>query len=114
MTLLYYDPLFLEHDTGPHPEQPARLTALTDALARHGLDQKCARPEWESVSDERLARVHDLGYADQLASAAKSGGGRIEADTVISRRSFDVARRAAGAVCDAVQRVVRGNDQQAL
>jgi acetoin utilization deacetylase AcuC-like enzyme len=114
MTLLYYDPLFLEHDTGSHPEQPARLTAIVDALARSGLDQRCSRPEWDSVSDERLARVHDLGYAAELASDAASGGGRIEADTVISRRSYDVARRAAGAVCDAVNRVVRGEDRQAL
>lgn len=114
MTLLYYDPLFLAHDTGSHPEQPARLTAIVQALAEKELDRQCARAEWESVSDERLARVHDLRYASELASAATSGGGRIEADTVISRHSYDVARRAAGAVCDAVVRVVRGEDRQAL
>jgi acetoin utilization deacetylase AcuC-like enzyme len=114
MTLLYYDPLFLAHDTGSHPEQPARLTAIVGALAEQGLDRQCAQPEWKSITDERLARVHDLGYASEVASAAASGGGRIEADTVISRQSHDVARRAAGAVCDAVVRVVGGEDRQAL
>jgi acetoin utilization deacetylase AcuC-like enzyme len=114
VTLLYYDPLFLAHDTGSHPEQPARLTAIVESLARHRLDVRCVRPEWENVSDERLARVHDLAYSAELATAAATGGGRIEADTVISRQSYEVARRAAGAACDAVVRVVGGEDRQAL
>src|SRR5437773_1839090 len=28
MTLLYTDPIFLEHDTGPHPETAERLRAI--------------------------------------------------------------------------------------
>ncbi|HEY2892920.1 MAG TPA: histone deacetylase, partial [Pirellulales bacterium] len=45
---------------------------------------------------------------------AASGGGRIEADTIVSPRSFDVARLAAGAACDAVRQVVSGVDKTAL
>jgi acetoin utilization deacetylase AcuC-like enzyme len=61
----------------------------------------------------RTARVGKR-IAAEVANAAAQGGGRIEADTVISRHSYDVARRAAGAVCDAVERVLRGEDRQAL
>jgi acetoin utilization deacetylase AcuC-like enzyme len=38
----------------------------------------------------------------------------LEADTVLSAASFDVAKLAAGAVCDAIDRVVAGPDRQAL
>src|SRR5262249_48374145 len=46
--------------------------------------------------------------------AAASGGGRIEADTVVSPRSFDVALAAAGACCSAVDAVLDGADRNAL
>jgi acetoin utilization deacetylase AcuC-like enzyme len=45
---------------------------------------------------------------------AQRGGGQIEVDTVVSPKSYDVALMAAGAVCDAVTRVVRGHQQRAL
>lgn len=114
MTLLYASPRFLDHDTGRHPERAARLARVTEHLERTGLDQRCARPVWSPVSLERLARVHDRDYIEEVRGFAERGGGRIEVDTVASRESFDVARLASGAVCDAVERVARGEDTQAL
>ncbi len=114
MTLLYYDPRFLDHQTGSHPERARRLLAVSEHLDATGLDLRCERPAWEPVSAERVARVHSLDYLDALRQVAERGGGRIEADTVVSRQSYEVARLATGAVCDAVDRVVRGDDSQAL
>jgi acetoin utilization deacetylase AcuC-like enzyme len=114
MTLLYHDPLFLAHDTGRHPEQPLRLKTVSDRLEQAGLTARCHRPAWSKVSLERLARVHDADYAESVAQLAQRGGGQIEADTVVSAASYDVALSAAGAVCDAVERVVRGEDNRAL
>jgi acetoin utilization deacetylase AcuC-like enzyme len=114
MTLLYYDPLFLEHRTGQHPERPERLMAVMRHLERTGLDVRCKRPLWEPASLERLALVHEPNYAAEVEAFSRQGGGRIEEDTVVSRQSYDVALLAAGAVCDAVERVVRGDDPQAL
>ena len=114
MTLLYYDPVFLLHGTRSHPERPLRLTTIIEHLESAGLAAQCARPSWQPVSPERLARVHDLGYAEQVREFAEAGGGQIESDTVVSAASYDVALRAAGAVCDAVERVVRGEAQTAL
>lgn len=112
--LLYYDPLFLDHKTGPHPERPERLIQIVRQLERSGLDQQCTRPSWSPVSSERLARVHDLGYAANVEHFAHLGGGRIEVDTVVSGASYDVALLASGAACDAVDRVMRGEDRQAM
>lgn len=114
MTLLYYDPLFLAHDTGGHPENAARLTAIVQHLAKKGLDAQCQRPAFGPVSAERLERVHDPEYAEQVRRFAAQKGGYIEGDTVVSGKSYEAACLAAGAVCDAVQRVVAGEDRSAL
>lgn len=114
MTLLYYDPLFLEHQTGKHPERPERLIQVMRQLSRTGLDARCQQPAWVAATTEQLALVHDPGYTAQIEAYCQSGGGRIEEDTVCSPRSFDAARLAAGAVCDAVSRVVEGQEKQAL
>jgi acetoin utilization deacetylase AcuC-like enzyme len=115
MTLLYYNPLFLEHQTGPHhPERPERLVMVMRQLERSGLAARCERPTWERVSSARLARVHRLDYAASVEAFARGGGGRIEEDTVCSPKSNEAALLAAGAVCDAVRRVVPGHDRQAL
>ncbi|MCA9247717.1 MAG: histone deacetylase [Planctomycetales bacterium] len=114
MTLLYYDPLFLEHDTGAHPETARRLPPVVEKLADTGLAARCARRDWKPVSLERIARVHDKDYVARLLQFAQSGGGRIETDTEVSPRSYEVARHAAGAICDAVEQVVGGHASQAL
>ena len=114
MTLLYYDPILLEHKTGRHPERPERLVQVVRHLERTGLDQRCKRPRWESVSPERLSRVHSLEYAAELRAICERGGGRVEADTVCSSRSYEVAAFAAGAVCDAVERVMTTDERRAL
>jgi acetoin utilization deacetylase AcuC-like enzyme len=114
MTLLYSDPVFLEHQTGTHPERAERLRQVTAELARTGLDARCRRPAWQGVSMARLARVHEPDYVRRVAEFAAQGGGRIEQDTVVSQASYNVALMAAGAVADAVERVVRGEDEQAL
>src|SRR5688572_6492056 len=114
MTLLYYDPRFLDHDTGQHPERAARLQQVARHLQRTGLDCRCTKPDWQPISLDRLARVHSLEYAVQVRQFAEHGGGRIEVDTVVSPASNDVALLAAGAACDAVQRVLQGEDKTAF
>jgi acetoin utilization deacetylase AcuC-like enzyme len=114
MTLLYADERFLDHLTGPHPESPARLTAIFEELETSGLAARCRRPTWEPAPEERLRAVHEAAYLKELAALADRGGGRLDADTVASHASFDVARLAAGALCDAARRVMAGEDSTAL
>ncbi len=114
MTLLYHDPIFLAHQTGLHPEHPRRLEAITRHLRARGLEARCARPTWDPATLARLELVHPAAYVQQLKKYAEQGGGRIEQDTVVCPRSYEVALWAAGAVADAVERVVGGEDRQAL
>jgi acetoin utilization deacetylase AcuC-like enzyme len=114
MTLLYYDPIYLSHDTGHHPECAERLTGVTARLAADGLQARCQLPTWQPADRVVLGRVHHLAYVDSVERFAARGGGYIERDTPVSRDSFRAAISAAGAAADATRRVVRGEDSQAL
>jgi len=114
MTLLYHDPIFLQHDTGHHPERSDRLRRVVDHLVAKGLESACRHPHFERVTPERLARVHRPEYAEEVRNFAEKRGGYLDADTVVSSRSYEVACHAAGAVCDAVVRVVHGEEPRAL
>lgn len=114
MTLLYTDPRFLDHDTGRHPERAERLRQITAHLDTTGLAAKCRRVEWQPVTLERLTRIHDKAYTESVTKLAGEGGGRIDPDTVVCPKSDDIARLAAGAVCDAVDRVLKDETKHAL
>jgi acetoin utilization deacetylase AcuC-like enzyme len=80
-----------------------------------GLDrQRFQRVAWQPATLEQLQRVHTAEYIDDVRRFAAAGGGHLDADTVVSRRSFDVAVMAAGAVCDAVRQVWAGPQQLAF
>lgn len=114
MTLVYYDPFVIQHETGNHPENARRVIASWERLAGSKWIEECTRPDWEPARLDHLRLVHDEPYLEFLGRACESGGGRIEADTVVSRQSFAAARVATGAVVDAVERVTRGDDKRAF
>src|SRR5439155_8002059 len=108
------NPAFQQHITGAHPENPRRLVAIDAHLQDCGLAARCQLPQWQPATVEQIARVHDPRYVQGIEHYAAAGGGRIEADTVLSERSYEVASLAAGAACDAVRRVISGEETGAL
>lgn len=58
--------------------------------------------------------MHTTEYLNSLKKFASAGGGFIEQDTVLCQHSFEVALMAAGAVCDAVERIDRGESKTAF
>lgn len=114
MTLLYCPPCFLDHETGDHPERADRIRQIPARLAIGGLADRCRTPDFKPVSRQRLARVHSPAYIDEVWAYAKSGGGHLDSDTIVSPASYDVALMAAGSACDAVERVLRGEDINGL
>jgi acetoin utilization deacetylase AcuC-like enzyme len=115
MTLLYYDPRFLDHDTGRgHPERSLRLTRIIERLEKNGLVETCTRHEWGPVSRSRLQLTHNATYVEQVTAMGARGGGYWDADTVVSPKSVDVALLAAGAATDAVDRVLNHEADTAM
>ena len=106
-TLLYTHPACLEHDPGRHhPESPARLRAVLDALAEPEFD-RLERREAPEASLDDLLRVHPHRHVERILGAVpKSGHVGIDADTILSPASGAAALRAAGAVVAAVDAVV--------
>lgn len=114
MTLFYYDPIVLEHETGAHPENATRLRTVMTRLEQQQVLQGMIRPEWESASDDQLRRVHSEKSIRNICDAVDEGGGRLDADTVVSPKSWQAATRGSGAACDAVRRVLAGEDRDAF
>ncbi|MGB0844798.1 MAG: histone deacetylase family protein [Alphaproteobacteria bacterium] len=104
-----------EHTNGPgHPEQPARLPAVIDALM--GLDQDGMVYEQADKGDvDAIKALHDAAYVDHiLASAPAEGLNRLDPDTCMSPKSADAALYGVGAACRAVDLVMSGGAQNAF
>ncbi|MGI9467179.1 MAG: histone deacetylase family protein [Rubripirellula sp.] len=114
MTLFYYNPLFLEHDTGKHPEHANRLRGVMDRLQASDFFSDLTKPDWSPASTEQLLQVHTRDALDEIRIFVERGGGQIEADTVVSSQSLHAAKAGSGAGCDAVQRVLAGDDKNAF
>jgi acetoin utilization deacetylase AcuC-like enzyme len=114
MTLLIRDPLFQKHDTGEHPERPARLKAIEKRLADSGVNKKCTVGNYQPLSEDAVAKVHDARMISRAKQLGLHGGGQLEADTVMSADSFEVALAAAGAGTAAVDAVMKGQARNAL
>src|SRR2546430_9600454 len=98
-TLLYTHPACLDHDPGRHhPESPARLRAVLEALddPEFARLERCEAPQ---AAREDLSRVHPRRHVESILCAVpKTGHVGIDADTVLSPASGEAALRAAGAV----------------
>lgn len=114
MTLLYYDELFLKHHTGAHPERAERLTRTWKTLNDRGIAEKCRNTACVPATNKQLTRVHPAEYVKRVKAFCDGGGGRIETDTVCSEESYRAAELGAGAACDAVKRVLAGEDKTAF
>ncbi|MBI2934964.1 MAG: histone deacetylase [Chloroflexi bacterium] len=107
-TGLVYDPIYLEHQTGSHPENASRLTAVMDHLKATGMLQKITVMKPRAASVEEIALAHDRHYIESIELKARTGGGWLDADTYLSPASYRVALYAAGGVLTGVEEVMEG------
>ena len=108
-TLLITHEACLGHEPGDyHPECSDRLRSILMSLARPEF-AALLRRDAPRADLEDLARVHPKGHIERVLGAVpKSGHAGIDADTVMSPGSGEAALRAAGAVCAAVDAVMKG------
>ena len=105
---LIYDPKYLKHDTGLHPENARRLEAILRALDQdESLSQKLARTVPNAAGNEDIARCHREDLIYEIEALCNRGETFVDVDTRISPESFEVARLAAGAALAAVDAVMR-------
>lgn len=109
---IYYHPVFLEHETGDHPENKRRLAVSVQALLDSGLDLEWITPEPAPVA--AIARVHDPAYIESVERLAERGGGWLDLDTAVSAKSYQAALVAAGSGLMAVDKALHTGEKAFL
>ena len=95
----------LEHDPGAgHPERAERLTAAHEGVVL-ALGDDVHRLTAEPASTDALAAVHRQEMIDHIHAVAGQGGGRIDADTVMSARSLEASLLATGSGLQAIDAI---------
>ncbi len=103
-----YDPVYLKHETGYHPENARRLEAIMAHLKETGLIEQLTPVNPRPATVEELNYVHQTSYISRLQDMAVRGGGWLDADTVMSPDSYDAALYAAGGAIEATDAVISG------
>jgi acetoin utilization deacetylase AcuC-like enzyme len=114
-TILYTHPACLGHEPGGgHPERPARLQSVLEALEADdfaGLERR----EAPRAELDQIARVHPRSYVDGILAVIPAEGHHgLDMDTIVSPGSGEAALRAAGALCAAVDAVMAGEADNAF
>src|SRR5256886_10120630 len=101
----------LLHNPGlGHPERPERIEAVLAALRAPDLTATVEWVEGRPATRDQVERVHAPAYLDALERLARGGGGALDADTVMSRDSWEAALAAAGVAIGAVEQgIARGS-----
>jgi acetoin utilization deacetylase AcuC-like enzyme len=98
---LVKDERYLEHKPGEgHPERPARLRAIHDLINSEFSNLPLIEPR-PATTDE-IALVHDPFYIQTVANTQNTPFSRLDADTALSARSYEIALLAAGGLLQAV------------
>jgi acetoin utilization deacetylase AcuC-like enzyme len=104
--IVFDNPQYDEHDPGwGHPEAPARLPAIRQALAPHNWPVRRGR----RASFEELSRVHTEPHIDRIM-AVQGQTAQIDPDTAVSPGSVDAALLAAGSAVEAAELTMAGRN----
>ncbi|MFM7408247.1 MAG: histone deacetylase [Cuspidothrix sp.] len=113
---IIYSPEFLDHDTGLyHPEKPARLTAIVNALQTASFAEQISWQTPTPVTSKpylisAIEKIHTKTYINRVKEIAAAGGGHLDGDTPISPRSYDVALLAVSAWLDGIDTILHTSD----
>ena len=115
-TALIHHPIYQKHNTGEgHPETPKRYETVMSALkADKNLWANLNEIQAKEVSQGIIQAAHTKEHFKKVESAFENGLDRLDADTVISMKSFEASMFAAGGACRAVDAVMNGEAKNAF
>jgi len=103
-----YDPIYLKHDTGQHPENASRLEAIISHLEETQLIHQLIPVKPRSATTQELSLIHSHQHIAYVQEMVMRGKNWLDADTAISANSYDAALYAAGGVLRASEAVMQG------
>ena len=104
-----YDPLYLEHGTPGHPEEPARLQSTLSYLEEWGVLRELAEIQARDATLTELELVHSRELIERVRNTSRAGGAWLDPDTYVVSRSYEAGLRAAGGVLAATDAVLDGD-----
>jgi acetoin utilization deacetylase AcuC-like enzyme len=114
-TAFVYHPIYLEHQTGSgHPECPERLTAILQEMEKAGLKEALVNLTPAKCQREHIAAVHTDDLIESIERLSGPYLHHVDADTVVSEKSFEAALYAAGAGIAAADAIMEGKVDNAF
>ena len=105
-TGLYTNPIFLEHNTGQHPENANRLRAILDKLESEDLMGKFKVEAGRTATSAEIKMLHTEKLISEVETASESGAQTLHTrDCVISAQTYKASLHAVGSVLDAALEV---------
>jgi acetoin utilization deacetylase AcuC-like enzyme len=107
-TAIVHHPIFREHDTGPgHPETPSRYSVVMHSLQSDDeLWPTLLEVQATEAARGDIQAAHSPQLYKHIERVVREGTGYLDADTVVSMRSLDAAKYAAGAPCEAIDLIM--------
>jgi len=106
-TAIVYHPDYLKHETGAHPERPERAALIAEEIRqRDSLEHRYVWLTPQVCKQEDILRCHSNQQYDLVRQACEKNLGALDADTVISKESFQVSLMASGGVITAIDSVM--------
>jgi acetoin utilization deacetylase AcuC-like enzyme len=113
-TGLVYDPIYLAHKTGNHPERPERVSETMRRFEATGLLGRLRLIKPRAATLEELLMVHGEEMVEAVFAECDSGGGFMDMDTPVSSRSGEAALKAVGGLFEAADRILAGEVDNAM
>lgn len=106
--LFVYDDIFLEHDTGRHPENKNRLISINSGLEKPEIKGSIARVKPQKADIASIRRIHTGKYIEHAEDIISSGHSFLDSpDTVVSGKSMEAALYAAGSGITAADKIMK-------
>jgi acetoin utilization deacetylase AcuC-like enzyme len=105
-----YDPVFLDHDTGPgHPERRERLVATMDFLEQQPWFARLKRITPQPAERNWIQQIHAERYIVRAEQTCRAGAHYFDvADVGISPSSYEVALLAVGGALSLADQLMAG------
>ena len=106
LTGLVADPIYLEHETGQHPENPHRLRVILSALQESAYWDKLEIIPGEKADRSLIEMIHEPSYIENLEKQIRSGAPFIGSmDCTVSSKTFEVAEFAVGGCLSLIRKI---------
>ncbi|MFX1559332.1 MAG: histone deacetylase [Promethearchaeota archaeon] len=117
VTDLVYHDIFVEHVMSlGHPESPERLRSAMSSIGAAGLldNQEVHLLTPKKAPLDEVYLLHGETYLEGIKAKSEKGGGFFTGDTSVNSYTYDAALYAAGGGIDAVDRIMKGDSENAF